>query len=74
MSARQLMLTAQHVADMIEEESERDEGLSDIDIQVNDEEFVVTAVVMGEIISIQVMTGDVTNTPKPQRLSSLMAQ
>ena len=48
---------------MIGEDSDRDVGLSDLDIEVNNEEFVVTTVVMGEIISIQVMTGDITITP-----------
>ncbi len=67
MSAGQRRLTAQQVANMIEEESERDVALQDLDIEVNNEEFVVTAVVMGEITNIQVMTSDVTNTPNDYR-------
>ena len=39
MSARPRRLTAQQVANMIGDDSDLDVGLSDLDIQVNNEEF-----------------------------------
>ena len=39
MSARPRRLTAQQVANMIVDDSDLDVGLSDLDIQINNEEF-----------------------------------